>query len=721
MNLRCRAILTSWLFTLLVVIFFSPQRTFSATPAPVPVWLFDAESFEFWRDAGGNYHGLYPQIIAALNTQYGYNLQIRPIGGEAILKSFNEQRYGLYAGVLRTEARTRSNLLSARLFDNEVVAASPRMLARKPEDLNGMRVVFRRNDTTAERVRQRYPDIHFKETLLAESSEDAFQLLSDDRADFYINDATEMVNTEPYYQISRPFPGLRIATVFAFSPTLLPLREQFNGLINDWRRSGKMQQAIAMHTRQYLISRLRISDEERAWLKQNPLEVWLPKNENFAPLIWRDDAGYHGSVINLINDLRELLQATVKVHYVDNYYEALQRNHWPVRLIEIRDASLAQQHDKMIGPQSSWHNAYYNLIGQPFIWDESQIRHQRVGVIKGAFTQFYLQEHYGEDVTIVPFTRIDQMIAAIENNKIDFILGDLSTLETSLRGNELFRGVLKVAGVTRGEYRIGPTTESTFPLHNLLSQVHQLSSYRTQLERQEVPASAPQLTRNTLKIISVVLLVTALFSLCLLLLMWRQMRKNQLVNRNIVQAMEKVNLAHDDETGSHIQRVAKYCNLLARELRLPRRMVRDISQYASLHDVGKIAVPERILRKQGPLTPEEFAEMKLHTLKGWRIIQGLRLGPVAENIIHFHHEKWDGSGYPEGLKGERIPLEARILALADVYDALRQKRVYKPGFSHEHASQTIIEGAGKHFDPRLVALFRQHHERFCAIYEALAD
>ena len=199
------------------------------------------------------------------------------------------------------------------------------------------------------------------------------------------------------------------------------------------------------------------------------------------------------------------------------------------------------------------------------------------------------------------------------------------------------------------------------------------------------------------------------------------MKQSRIVNRNIVQALEKVNRAHDDETGSHIQRVAKYCGFLAKELRLPRRTVRDIENFASLHDVGKIAVPERILRKQGPLTPEEFDEMKLHTLKGWRIIQGLSLGPVAENMIHFHHEKWDGSGYPEGLSGEQISLEARILALADVYDALRQKRIYKPSYSHLQASQVIAAGAGKHFESRLVALFCQQHEKIAQIYESLAD
>ncbi len=113
--------------------------------------------------------------------------------------------------------------------------------------------------------------------------------------------------------------------------------------------------------------------------------------------------------------------------------------------------------------------------------------------------------------------------------------------------------------------------------------------------------------------------------------------------------------------------------------------------------------------------------MKLHTTKGYTIIQGLALGPVAENIIHFHHEKWDGSGYPERLRDENIALEARILALADLYDALRQKRVYKPAFRHEQACEVILDGAGRHFDPQLIALFRKHHLKFRTIFDSLAD
>ncbi|MCL9671671.1 HD domain-containing phosphohydrolase [Citrobacter sp. MNAZ 1397] len=725
----CRKALTSSLFFLLLLgcaLFW--LRPASAAPSvqqkppeTIPVWVYDAESFAFWRDAQGNYQGLYPRLAAMLHERYGYNVQIRPIDAEEMDRRFANDDYGLYAGVIRTDDLARNRILSSRLFDNEVVAASTTQRIYKPEDLHNSRVLFLRDDATQDRVQQRYPNLKFRELRRVENGEEAFRLLSDGQADFYINDASEMDNTARYYQLSLPFPGLRITRVFAFSPALHTMRDDINQLINDEYRSGKMRQLILDNKRQFLLSRVTISDTERHWLAQNKLDVWLPANENYAPLIWHDRQGYHGSAIDMINDMRDLLHVDVNVHYIDNYYESLQSQNWPVRLVNVIAPPDRSQLPGMIGPVVSWHNVYYNRIGQPFIWDEDQIRHQRIGVIKGSFSQFYLQQRYASEITLVTFGTHEQLISGIENDRVDYILGDLSSLESALRGNELFRGVLKVAGITRSELQMGPWADSAHPLHNLLSQVHRLSGYRTLSEGSDEPPHFSGLTRNTLKIISVLLLITAIFSLCLLVIMWRHMRQNRIVNRNIVKVLEKVNRAHDDETGSHIQRVAKYCGLLGRALKLPRRTVRDIENFASLHDVGKIAVPERILRKEGPLTEDEFEEMKLHTLKGWRIIQGLSLGPVAENIIHFHHEKWDGSGYPDGLRGEQIPLEARILALADVYDALRQKRIYKPSFTHEQAMQIIEAGSGRHFDPRLVALFRQQQHLFARIFDTLAD
>ncbi|MGK0736765.1 extracellular solute-binding protein (family 3) [Yokenella regensburgei] len=720
MKQRWRSLTRLSLYALqLVILLFTVPL--NAASAPVPVWLYDADNFEFWRDANGHYQGFYQDLIKAINEKYGYQLELHPVSGAEINQRFQENQHGLYAGVLRTEDRARHNILSVRIFDNEVVAASLTRTATAPEDFNQTRVIFRRNDATREQIKQRYPGIKFRELLLAESSAEAFQMLRDNKADFYINDDAEMDDTQHYYTISRPFTDLRIPATIGFSPDLAGMRNNINLLLSQWQQEGRLFQLQEQNQRDYLVSRIQLTPQEREWIKHNTLVVWLPKNENFAPLIWRDKNGYHGSAINMIKDMRELLNMQVDVRYVDNYVQRMRTENWPVRLVDVLNDQNPQHVNGMIGPLLAWHNAWYNRIDAPFIRDEEQVRFQRIGVLRNSYAALYLRERFGNDITLVQASSVDDLLSAIDSHRVDFILGDLSTLELSLRGNELFRGVLKVAGFTRSNDQIGAWVAPDHPLHAVLTEIHRVSSFRSQMERHREVPSMMEFSKNTLKVISVVLFITALFSLFLVLLMRRQMKQNRMVNRSIVEAMEKVNRAHDDETGSHIQRVSEYCGLLARALKLPHKVTRDIEHFASLHDVGKIAVPEQILRKNGPLTEEEFKEMKLHTLKGWRIIQGLSLGPVAENIIHYHHEKWDGSGYPEGLKGNQIPIEARILALADVYDALRQKRVYKPGYTHEHACEVILAGGGKHFDPQLIALFRQLHPKFKAIYDSHAD
>ncbi|MGL5703403.1 MAG: HD-GYP domain-containing protein, partial [Cetobacterium sp.] len=142
----------------------------------------------------------------------------------------------------------------------------------------------------------------------------------------------------------------------------------------------------------------------------------------------------------------------------------------------------------------------------------------------------------------------------------------------------------------------------------------------------------------------------------------------------------------------------------------------EIGEYASLHDVGKIAISDMILKKPGKLTSEEFEEMKKHVIFGKELIQKMQLGSIAENIALYHHEKWNGKGYWFGLSTDAIPLEARIVALADVYDALRQKRVYKDGFTHDVAVEIIKKERGEHFDPALVDIFLIHHKEFDKIF-----
>lgn len=696
-----------------------PQKI--KTTSAIPVWILDADSFEFWRDGNGQFHGFYPELLHALNSRYGYNLTLRPIDGTTFDQRFVHHDYGLYASVLQTREYLHNNILSSRLLESTIVAASITRPAASINDLNNTRVIFRRSDQTQELVRRVYPTLQFQQIIEVESSNEALQILRSGGADFYINEDREIGGPQYYYTISRPFNSLRITSSFGISPELISMRNNINQLINEWQQNGKLQALEQQSQRDYLRHKLNITDAEKAWLAENSLTLLLPKNENFAPIIWKDEQGYHGSAIAMIEDLRELLNINVNVQFVDSYLIRMQNEEWPIHLADIIDVRNGAQMEGLVGTLVNGYNAYYNKIGQPFILDEEQVRHQRVGVIRGSFAAYYLRQRFGSEVNIVSRASIDELLDSIDNNQIDFILGDLTSLEQALRGSDLFRGALKVAGLTHSSYQIGTWINVDHPLHALLAQVHLISNYRYQLTPPTRLAPTMSLSKNALQIISAGLLALLIFILSMMLMMWRHMNKNRAINRSIVEAMEKINHVHDDETGCHIRRVAAYCSLLAANLKLPQKNIRAIETYASLHDIGKIAVPEHILRKKDKLTEDEFKLIQQHTTKGWRIVQGLVLGSVAENLIHYHHEKWDGSGYPEGLAGEAIPLEARILAIADVYDALRQKRVYKPSFSHEKACEIIINSAGSHFDPALVEVFRELHLQFKAIYDSRRD
>ena len=204
-----------------------------------------------------------------------------------------------------------------------------------------------------------------------------------------------------------------------------------------------------------------------------------------------------------------------------------------------------------------------------------------------------------------------------------------------------------------------------------------------------------------------------------------------------IMAMTSLAETRDNETGNHIRRTQLYVKALAEHLRdhprfahvLTDRMVDLLYKSAPLHDIGKIGIPDAILLKPGKLTVEEFEIMKTHTTLGRNAIEeaerrlGMRVAflSVSKEIAYSHQEKWDGSGYPEGLKGDAIPVSARLMAVADVYDALISKRVYKPAFSHDQACSTIVRGKGTHFDPDMVDAFVDIAEDFRSIAQKYPD
>jgi putative two-component system response regulator len=195
-------------------------------------------------------------------------------------------------------------------------------------------------------------------------------------------------------------------------------------------------------------------------------------------------------------------------------------------------------------------------------------------------------------------------------------------------------------------------------------------------------------------------------------------------------ALTRLAESRDDNTGHHLDRVKAFCSILATHARdhdlwnetVDDTFIRNIYHASSLHDIGKVAIPDAILLKPGKLDEREFQIMQTHTQRGADTLEEVRSQYPANGFLHMgidiarsHHERWDGTGYPDNLKGEQIPLAARIMALADVYDALQSERCYKPAFPHEKCCHIITEKSEGQFDPTLIDAFRVVEDEFRTI------
>ena len=199
------------------------------------------------------------------------------------------------------------------------------------------------------------------------------------------------------------------------------------------------------------------------------------------------------------------------------------------------------------------------------------------------------------------------------------------------------------------------------------------------------------------------------------------------MNKDVVERFTKMAEYRDTDTGNHISRIGLYSRKLAEAMHMPGDFVDAITFASSMHDIGKIGIPDSILLKPGRLTPEESAIMKTHPVMGKEILEGSPHYTIqmAELIAWCHHERWDGTGYPRGLKGHSIPLEGMIVMLVDQYDALRSKRPYKSAISHEDTYRIIVEGNGRtrpeHFNPDVMKAFIKIAPAFNEIFNGLDD
>lgn len=238
--------------------------------------------------------------------------------------------------------------------------------------------------------------------------------------------------------------------------------------------------------------------------------------------------------------------------------------------------------------------------------------------------------------------------------------------------------------------------------------------------------------------------ILAIATICILITnyymekLWHEYRNSsRAIEDGMLNSLNALSMVRDNETGNHILRTKNYVRALAERLKssgayteeLSKKAIEDMVKAAPLHDIGKVGIPDTILKKPGSLTDEEWQIMKTHATLGHEVLTAAKLKDAkhtnvldaAINIAGCHHECWDGSGYPRGLKGKEIPLAARLMSLADTYDALISERVYKKKWSHEEACAEIVSLKGKRFDPLVVEAFMQEKDNFLEISQIYKD
>ena len=440
--------------------------------------------------------------------------------------------------------------------------------------------------------------------------------------------------------------------------------------------------------------------------KYRQFKVLLPSNNEIIPLLYISKGSYQGYVIDRLKELSYLTD--IPINYIQD-----SKDNYDIKVI---DTNLFNTQSKFFIPYYESQLAAFSLTNNNFVDSYSDIKNKKIGFIsseelnKNTIKKIITSNHFSF------FKSTKLALKALINKDIDYLYGDFKIISMAI-SNEHFESDIKVSGFfnkitpivfgIKNDSDLAEFIDKLFPSH--------LSESRILYSELVVPKKLSPNYKYFIIMFSVysIIILTLFYFLRKAII---ATKKERLITRALVESFEAANEFNDEDTGNHILRVNLYSKFLAEKLKCNKKFITEIGEYASLHDIGKIGIPDAILKKPGKLSPYEFEEMKKHVLFGKKLVDKMQLGTIAQNLVLYHHEKWNGKGYCFGLKNIEIPLEARIVALADVYDALRQKRVYKDGFSHDTAVEIIKKERGQHFDPAIVDVFLIYNEDFNKIF-----
>lgn len=445
--------------------------------------------------------------------------------------------------------------------------------------------------------------------------------------------------------------------------------------------------------------------------KYSELKVQLPKEEYFLPIYYRNDRGeYRGLLFEILKDMGKILDIPIRVINSEETPDIV-----GVYVSQNKDGYLATKpyYKAAVGVASTMKSFALS--------DVEDLDNSTVIVVNGEIVEDLIKSKT-EGVNFITAPTIEEGIKKLLNKEADYLASYYNPTKGIIINKFLENRVEMVGRI--GDY-IGLSLgidKSEQELFNVINSV--MNSYN-------LDEVISQTNKNTQVIIKkdYMFMIKILIPMTLIIIVLSVLLKKAVDNRKkaeslgntLLETMVKVNQLKETESGLHARRIALSSEVLGKKLGLSKNMISKLKLGAIMHDIGKVIVPGNILNKPEKLTAEEFAIVKRHSEFGYEIAKRLELGKEVENAIRFHHENWNGKGYPLGLAGENIPLEGRVIAILDLYDSLREDKVYKKGVSHEEALRIIKENIGITLDPEIAKVFLENEKVFEEIFKNTKD
>lgn len=669
------------------------------------VLLENENSFFFYKEKN-EYKGLYPKIFEDINKKKKINLNLRELDTNLIL-DMEKGKDTLIMDLIENEERREKYYFIPTFF---YLKANMYFLNNNFIDITNFykkRVGVIKGTYLDKEFLEKY-DFLYSEIIDIETREKGLQMLKDGEIDGFVADNQ--------YGFKDNLSKIELNRI-PIMVTTLAVPKSEKKLYKDLKRYFEeispetLKNMISDSRREYYKDKFK---DRYVNLKEKSIDVVFPTEKTNYPLYYIEDGEEKGLAIEYLKDVGEVLGIQVKKIFYSKEED------W-----KNSDITVASTTESSIRDNENYTNPYYTLTPvifnrkeEGFINNLVEARKKRFAVVENSYYMDYLRKFLKEE-NFIYAKDMDETIEKVRKKEADYSIGDYKTLINKLY-NTGYDKEIKIAGILDKKYDVSMVVNrdqkelyealkdisASFLNENMSKNIYlEKNSYETDKSKKVLIFSMGIL------FISFILLYKGRKNLV-------EKRKYEDLMLSLVSSLEAVNQFNDLETGNHIKRLNLYSELLANKLGCSKKFYEEIGKVASLHDVGKIGIDRSILKKPGKLTEEEFKTIKEHPEIGYEIIKKSGVSIMAENIARYHHEKWNGSGYPRGLKGLEIPLEARIVSVVDVYDALRQKRIYKDGFTHEKAIEIIKNESGKSFDPNIVRVFLENEFKFERLFNS---